>query len=715
MRPVLVSLAALMVFALGGCNSAESRMIEGDRYFARGKYADALEHYKSAQRIDPALLGIDQKARSAEVKIYLQRGDDAVAQKEWETAERRYSEARRLDPASNEVDERLRQMNETRAGEHFRRGQELMGHGDPFSALPEFEQALTFQKDHPRAAEALDGARSQKLDREAKAETAFQAGLRARGTENLEDAIMYFTTALNVYPHHPTAARELEDVKVQFAEALMLEGDTEMSRNRWREAVELYRKAQTYHRRLPGLTQRLLRAQREEQANRLVKEGNQAFDTGDWRGAFERFSQVQQLSPDRKDFATRFDTARERLAADIYSQAEIAEREGRHQEAVEKYRSIDEFYVKFRDAHIRSDRLQVRLRTAERTYEAGVRAQEDRDLQSAGSQFRICDETIPGFRDVAERRKVVKEVLGRTQQLYESAVRSQSEGNLQQARKLFEECLSLVTPFRDASERLEEMRDRLVEQAEVEERYAEACRAQDAKDLERAHKLLVSCERSQPGYRDAPDRLREVEAALKTAYEVHGRAALSERQGVLKRALELYEESLSISKPCRDSEDRIRQIHATMETMRKARTDEHERKLTSAKKRYEQVLERYSISEARGSLARIDDTLAQLENVYQSLTDAQRKGKYSMALAYAIEINKKCVGFRDIERRIPHLQAEVDYAEGRDFEEKGQYEEAIRCYARCAERAEDFRDVKERLRICSDKKSVAGRGQSFNF
>lgn len=715
MKPVLAALTALVVFVLGGCSSAESRLIRGDGYFARGKYVDAFELYRSAQRSDPALLGIDQKVRAAEVQIYLQRGDEAVAQNEWEIAERRYREARRLDPANDDADERLRQMNDKRAGEHFRLGQEFMGRGDPFKAIPEFEQVLTFQKNHPRATEALDRARGQKMERQAKAETAFRAALRARATENLEDAIMYFTTVINVFPHHPSASSELADVKMQFAEALMLEADTEMSRKRWRKAVELYRKAQTYHRRLPGLTQRLLHAKREERASRLIKEGNHSFDTGDWRSAFERFSEARELSPDRKDFGTRFNTARQRLAAELYNQAEMAEREKRYREAIEKYRSIDEFYVKFRDAHVRSDRLQVRLRTAVRTYEAGVRAQEDRNLQTARSQFRICDETIAGFRDARERRRIVKDMLGRAQDLYERAVLLESHGKLQQARKLFAECLSIATPFRDASERLEKMRDRLVEQAEVDERYTEACRAQDAKDLERARKLFVSCEQTQPGYRNVRDRLRDVEVGLKTAYEIHGRATISEKKGVLKRALGLYEESLTISKPCRDAADRVRRIRAAMETMRLARKDEHERKLTAAKRRYEQILERYSISEARRSLARINDTLEQLENGYKAMTNAQRKGKHSLALSYAIGIRKTCVGFRDVSRRISALQAEVDYADGRDFEEQGQYDEAIRCYARCAERSSDFRDVKERIRICSDKKAEARRGRSFDF
>ena len=86
----------------------------------------------------------------------------------WVAAARRYREARRLDPTNEDADERLRQMNEKRAGEHFRRGQELMGRGDPFKAIPEFEQALTFQRNHPRATEALDRARGQKIEREAK-------------------------------------------------------------------------------------------------------------------------------------------------------------------------------------------------------------------------------------------------------------------------------------------------------------------------------------------------------------------------------------------------------------------------------------------------------------------------------------------------------------------------------------------------------------------
>ena len=87
-------------------------------------------------------------------------------------------------------------------------------------------------------------------------------------------------------------------------------------------------------------------------------------------------------------------------------------------------------------------------------------------------------------------------------------------------------------------------------------------------------------------------------------------------------------------------------------------------------------------------MARIDDTLEQLEIAYKAMTRAQRKGKHSLALSYAIGIRKTCIGFRDVSRRIPTLQAEVDYADGQDYEEKGQYDEAIRCYARCAERTE---------------------------
>ena len=158
-------------------------------FYSRTNYALALEHYRAARSRDPGLIGIETKIRDTEIRLYFQRGDDAVERSEWEAAERHYSEVRRLDPGNVEVDKRLAQLKEKRANAHFLQGQRYFGRGNPFDAIAEFEQALTFQPDHPRAAQALERAIVEKRDREARAENSFQQGLRALSIDKLEEAV----------------------------------------------------------------------------------------------------------------------------------------------------------------------------------------------------------------------------------------------------------------------------------------------------------------------------------------------------------------------------------------------------------------------------------------------------------------------------------------------------------------------------------------------
>jgi len=118
------------------------------------------------------------------------------------------------------------------------------------------------------------------------------------------------------------------------------------------------------------------------------------------------------------------------------------------------------------------------------------------------------------------------------------------------------------------------------------------------------------------------------------------------------------------------------------------------------------VLDQYSaLSEARGRVDRIDSTCKQLNDGYEALLQEQLKGSFSLALSYANDLRKNCVGFKDVDDRFVTLECEVDYAEGIALEEKEQYSEAIRLFERCAERDPDFRDVKERLLACQEKES----------
>lgn len=705
MKFVFLCLSALAFFALSGCNTGQSRMARGDSLYLRGQYQLALEHYIAAQQKDPTLVGIDSKIRETDIRLYLQRGDEAVQNGKWDIAERSYREVRRIDSTNSEVVDRLRQLSGNRANEHFRRGQKLLGRGNPFDAIAEFEQALTFQPDHPRASESLDRAFKEKHDREADAETAFQDGMRAQSIENLEEAIQYFTSAQNLNPHHPTAEKELRTVKRRYTESLVVKGDAAMARQQWQQAEEIYRKAQGYNARTAGLSQRIRRAQRESRGRKIVAEGNQAFESGDWKAAYERFSQARELTSDQR-FIGRYETAREKYAAKIYRLGQEAERDGDPREALAQYKSIARFYQGYRDADGRAENLDVALRTAERAYSSGILAQEARQLFVAREQFRICAEVVSNFRDVGEKSRAVREALAQAEKLYKRGVEAERRNDAERARILFEECLSIATPFRDVANRLARIRDRLIENADTQEQYEKACQAQTTRDLEGAQRLFQACQKSKPGYRDIESRSREVAASLRTAQDIHKRGVQAEEQSNLKRARTLYDECLKVSTPCLDAEERVKRVRLTLQKLEEARKLEGEKRLLEARERYQLVLDQYSaLSEARGRVDRIDSTCKQLNDGYEAMLQAQLKGSFSLALSYANDIRKNCVGFKDVDARFLTLECEVDYAEGVALEEKEQYGEAIRLFERCSERQPDFRDVRDRLRACREKAS----------
>ena len=700
----------LLTLAASGCRSGSSYMVRGDTCYQSHNYSGALELYATARNRDPTLAGIDERIRNAKIRLEIQRGDEAAARKEWQAAERAYAEAKRLDPENVEIDKRFVQLAASRANEHFTKGQQLLGRGNPFDAIAEFEQALTFQADHPRAAAALEKAQSEKLAREARAESAFQDGLRELDADQHEKAIQKLSEAVSQNPHHPSAAKELVSARARYADALVAAGDAALARKRWQEAAELYRKALALRPGMAGVAQQVRRAEREARSAKIVDDANRAFEGGDWKTAFDRYAQAKELTQESGAFASRLETSRENLASDTYALAQAAERAGNPEEALARYRSIIQFYPKFRDVEERADRIDVTVRTARRAFESGCRAEEEGNLREAREQFRMCAELVPGFKDLAERQRKVEEAFANAESLYARARQAESRGDMDRARVLYEECLAIATPFRDAGQRLVRVKDELIRSSGIEERYEEAVAAQAARDLERAFKLLEACRSTQAEYKDVAERLKKVEASLGAAKDLHARALQAEDQCNLDRARTLYEEGLAACSPLADSDERLKRVRFAIERLEHARTLERERRLFEAEERYRSVLETYKgHAEARGAVDRIGSTIAQLKKTYEAMLEAQRKSNFPQAFAYASEIRKHCSGFRDVEERAPFLESEVDYAHAGALEEEKKYREALQLLEKCQKRTPDFRDVKERIRALRDRVAREGK------
>ncbi|MCZ6794220.1 MAG: tetratricopeptide repeat protein, partial [Planctomycetota bacterium] len=454
----VVSLVVLTFLAVAGCRSAASFLEAGNACYVRGDYEASIGHYRSARQKDPALPGIDDKIRLAEVRLTIQRGDTAVQRLQWDDAERAYREAGRLDPGNPEVSERLGRMTASRANHHFQRGQHLLTQGDPFQAIQEFEQTLAVQPNHPRAAEALRRAQAEGQDQKRRAETEFQEGRRAHGAGRFEEAIAHFQRALDMNPYHSAAQRELNRVRRQVAESLVRQGDEFARDGEWSRALDAYGRAREHDPRFPGMGGRIGRAEREVQVMALLADANRAYDRRHWRTAFERFHEAWKMSNDRDRFRERYESARGHLAVEIYEKGQAAEGRGGIEEALGLYRSILAFHPGYRDIRTRCDRLAVNLRTARESHEVASSALEARDLFRAEEEFQRCQQAIPGYRGASARLAEIRSALDRAQDFYQRAVRAESRGENERAHVFFEECLSISIPFRDAASRLSQLR-----------------------------------------------------------------------------------------------------------------------------------------------------------------------------------------------------------------------------------------------------------------
>ncbi len=708
MRQSLLVLLGFVCLALISCESPMQRYERGNTSYLRGNYQEALDHYLAARQSDPSLTGIDGKIRETEYRMRIQEGDTAVQQHQWGVAEQCFQAAERLQPGSEEVQSRFRRLAVTRASHHFQSGQDFLARGNPFEAVVQFEATLTYQPNHPRAAGALTRARSEKRSREVSAESAFQDGQSAWTNGSHEEGLRHYRRAADLNPNHLGARRELADAEARVAAILVRYGDDWAKNREWQRALDAYQRAQNYDPGHRGLSSRILRARSEQRAVILVAEADGAFTRGDWQRALERYEEAGRLTEDTELFRSRHEEAREKLAVVVYEKAQAAERDGRYDEALSIYESIRTFHPEYRDVVSRRDRLSEMLETAKAEYSAGCNAQDRRDIRAAERHFVACGEAISRYRDIGERLELIRRELARAEDFYRRALGAETRGEIVRARVLFEECLSVSTPYRDAVGRIGGIEATEVARARAGRIYTQACRAQEARDLQTACKLFRSCQQIRKGYRDTAARMKKAEVEFATALEILNRARQAEKACQLERARVLYEECLEISSPCGDAQSRLQRLGDAVVALKEAEKLHGERRLLAARKRYAQVLAHYKdCSNAHTRLREIDGVCNTLSVRYQSLQKAQRSKKFRVALTIALEIQGKCVGFKDVDARVVILRPEADYADGRRFEAQKRYKEAARFFARCAEGNPKFRDVQARLRHCRSVRVVS--------
>ncbi|MEM1447512.1 MAG: tetratricopeptide repeat protein [Planctomycetota bacterium] len=697
MRFALPFLALVPLLTLA-CASAGSQYDRGEAAYLREDYESALRFYQSAQRKDPEFEGIDEKIRITEIRLYMRRGDLAVEQADWDGAKRAYEEVLYRDPQNPDVQARLDGLTEARANHHYRVGQDLLAQENPFDAIGEFEEALNLVPGHERAAASLERARAEKADREERSAKAFTDGREAWSEGRHEEALTLLAQAVELDPRSIEARRTLESARHQMAEVLVAEADQLVADGRFDEAVDTYMQAREYDPEFLGLDERILRAQQEARAVVLVQEGDLAFEGGDWQAAFEAYDEAWYLTSNRAPFRERWETSREQYALLVYTSAQSAELNGDVLAALADLEVLTQIYGEYRDSRTMRRRMEERLDGARRAYEAGCRAQQERDLASAVEHFRSCNRALANFRDTAQRLRDVEHDIETAGELYHRASMAEIANETDRARSLYEECLAVSTPYRDAAKRLTRLQtaDAGVEAA----LYQQARVAHTGRDLVQAREHYQGVQASQPdGYRDVDAQIADLDAQLEEAQGLRTQAAAAYAAGDLDRAEELYAACFAKCTSFEEVTDRLTTIEDARRALEHGQRLEGEKRLVAAQEEYANVLATFAKhADAKRRSDELGVTLQGIETEYTSMMDAHGAEQHRTALAHARAIRSRCRDYRDVDELLPWLESEVDYLEATEMQARSEHAAARVLFRRCADRTPGFRDAEERAK-----------------
>lgn len=457
-RQIVASICTLALITIVGCASATERVSRGDGHFAAGRYSQALEQYESARQKDPALTGVDEKIREAQILVHLDAGDRALEAQRWSDAEAAYRRVGLLSSNHPDLPLRLEKLAAARAQYHFLRGQRFLADGNPFEAVLELEQAIAFQADHPRAATALKQAQTEKKDRRYQAKEAFALGEQARDAGDFDTAIDHFATTLELNPHHQHAERLLRDAHEQRSAAHIEAGDALMEAQEYQKARTQYQLALRGRDHLPEAEQRIRQAEFEMQAEVHAERADHAYQRNDWQTAYNEYTAAVNRSQRPQLYAEQQSRAALSLCTQLDQKAIAAYEQGDYLTAIAHYEQLLAVDPGFKDVAARCQRLTRGLPVAESSYRTACQAEESCDIVTAEKHFRRCADAIPTYRDAVSRLEATRERLNRAEDFFDRAIRAQNQARNGTAIVLFEECLTIAKPYRDVERRLKHLR-----------------------------------------------------------------------------------------------------------------------------------------------------------------------------------------------------------------------------------------------------------------
>lgn len=304
---------------LRGIEAANSFYEKGMKNYSERKYYNAVHDFRFAVKAYPGheeaqdMLPKAQEALDAQVRPYLQRGENEYRRKKFSNAEQEFDNALKLDPDNETAKEFLKKLSDEKSAAityNMTEGKRNFGKSNYSKAISHFDEVVKLDPDNKEAANLLAQSRAQVKTRvdalHAEALKDYEAG-------NYPSAIKKWEKVLEVDPANALAARYIKDAedkqkKTQYGELaksynkkgkqLYENREYELALNEFNKTLEIIPgdpEAREYRQKCVAAIEE---EKSKEKGDELFIAGVRSYKKREYDDAIAKWQQVKKLDPE---------------------------------------------------------------------------------------------------------------------------------------------------------------------------------------------------------------------------------------------------------------------------------------------------------------------------------------------------------------------------------------------------------------------------------
>ncbi|MCA8942173.1 MAG: hypothetical protein KDB80_06390 [Planctomycetes bacterium] len=389
---------------LAACSSSADLVVQSKEQFRKGNFYQAFYALQSARAAGYRSEELDRLYQPYRQAFLLKRAQRRVFDNEDALALQDLAQVLAVDPDNPIAVLWTRKAKEKLARRSTDRGDRAVANGDLEVGLLAYHEALEFVPGYPDAQDGISGVVATWQKRRDKAESRYLEGVRALAEDLFAQTEYHMLIALDADPEHEAAKRSKREAVERLHEIRFEKAVQAIESGHYNAALHDLEQVKRESPDYPGLDARIAEAEREIEAETLATKGERALFRGEYEKARESIDAAFELSRrERPRYNDLLLMTRDREYGDKYVVAKDAELQGRLEDAVARYRKIEEEYSGFLDVAARISDLQASIDLATEAYDAGAKAEEEGNLDQAIEKFADAALLYPKFRDVKAR------------------------------------------------------------------------------------------------------------------------------------------------------------------------------------------------------------------------------------------------------------------------------------------------------------------------